>query len=86
MRGDLTFTFTEETEKKLYEVMYNLDVKNTSRFWVKDKHGYHAMYEKVIHCKDCKWWKENKEECIEWYDSPYAPADGYCFRAERKEE
>lgn len=40
----------------------------------------------VIRCKDCKWWKAEKEECIEWYDSPYAPADGYCFRAERKEE
>ena len=40
----------------------------------------------VVRCKDCKWWKAEKEECIEWYDSPYAPADGYCFRAERKEE
>ena len=40
----------------------------------------------VIRCKDCKWWKAEKEECYEWYDSPYAPANGYCFRAERKEE
>ncbi len=44
--------------------------------------GWH----KVTYCKDCKWWKAEKEECVEWYDSPYAPADGYCFRAERKEE
>lgn len=42
--------------------------------------------ETVIRCKDCKWWKAEKEECVEWYDSPYAPADGYCFRAERKSE
>lgn len=40
----------------------------------------------VVLCKDCKWWNDGKQECIEWYDSPYAPADGYCFRAERKEE
>lgn len=40
----------------------------------------------VVRCKDCKWWNDGKQECIEWYDSPYAPADGYCFRAERKEE
>ena len=42
--------------------------------------------DELIRCKDCKWWKTEKEECVEWYDSPYAPADGYCFRAERKEE
>jgi hypothetical protein len=42
--------------------------------------------DEVIRCRDCKWWKAEKEECVEWYDSPYAPADGYCFRAERKEK
>lgn len=46
--------------------------------------GYDAG--ELIRCKDCKWWKAEKEECVEWYDSPYAPADGYCFRAERKSE
>ncbi len=51
--------------------------------------GYECGYIRkgeLIRCKDCKWWRSNKKECIEWYDSPYAPADGYCFRAERKEE
>jgi len=38
----------------------------------------------VIRCKDCKWW--NADTCMEWYGTPYAPADGYCFRAERNEE
>lgn len=42
--------------------------------------------EEIVRCKDCKWWNGEKQECMEWYDSPYAPADGYCFRAERKEE
>lgn len=49
-----------------------------------DADGVDAV--EVIRCKDCKWWKAEKEECIEWYDSPYAPADGYCFRAERRED
>lgn len=40
----------------------------------------------LIRCKDCKWWNQEKQSCIEWYDSPYAPVDGFCFRAERKEE
>lgn len=38
----------------------------------------------VIRCKDCKWW--SADTCMEWYDTPYTPADGYCFRAERKEQ
>lgn len=37
----------------------------------------------LVRCKDCKWWNQEKQSCIEWYDSPYAPADGFCFRAER---
>lgn len=40
----------------------------------------------LIRCKDCEWWKAEKQECYEWYDSPYAPADGYCFRAERRDD
>ena len=50
-------------------------------------HGQSVMpQQELIRCRDCKWWKAEKQECYEWYDSPYAPADGYCFRAERKEE
>ena len=49
-------------------------------------YGYKDMTTELIRCRDCKWWKAEKKECVEWYDSPYAPADGYCFRAERKEE
>ena len=47
--------------------------------------GVLRKHKELIRCKDCKWWKAEKEECVEWYDSPYAPAEGYCFRAERKD-
>ena len=40
----------------------------------------------LVRCKDCKWWQAERQECYEWYDSPYAPANGYCFRAERGED
>ena len=62
--------------------------KRVERICQVDPDGWYApvIGQELVRCKDCKWWKENKEECIEWYDSPYAPADGYCFRAERKEE
>ena len=91
MNDDFEITLTEETEKNLYEIMYSMDVKNTTRFWIKDKHGYSAFYEKVIHCKDCKW--------ADWYtagdgrtycychemDKGGFEEDDFCSSAERKE-
>lgn len=89
MREDLTFTLDEENEKKLYEIMYSMDVKNTQRFWIKDKRGYSAFYEKVIHCKDCKHhhydghripYCDRKDYGYGWKD------DDFCSKPERKEE
>lgn len=70
---------------KDFEVIYKFTVASAVPFpsalnWNAEPIG------ELIRCKDCRWWRSNKKECIEWYDSPYAPADGYCFRAERKEE
>ena len=54
----------------------------------KDSYAYEMRrYDELtelIRCKDCKWW--SADTCMEWYDTPYTPADGYCFRAERKEQ
>ena len=49
-----------------------------------DNGGYLEPVKELIRCKDCKWW--NADTCMEWFDTPYAPAYGYCFRAERKEK
>lgn len=92
MSEDLTFTLTEENEKKLYEILYGVDVNKTSRFWVKDKRGYSAFYEKVIHCKDCKHWDGYYCHNKWWgdgygnYTSPIKTEEGFCDWAERKEE
>ncbi len=46
----------------------------------------------VVRCKDCKWWDEKKRVCEhpEWTEMDgwhkATEADGYCFRAERKEK
>lgn len=88
MDDGFEITLTEETEKKLYEIMYSMDVKNTPRFWVKDKRGYSAFYEKVIHCRVCKHhhydghgipYCDRNDYGYGWKD------DDFCSRGERKE-
>lgn len=41
---------------------------------------------KLIRCKDCTYYQEDSHECgmeIDWF---YMPDDGFCSRAEKKEE
>lgn len=83
MNDGFEMTLTEETEKKLYEIMYSMDVKNTPRFWIKDKRGYSAFYEKVIHCKDCKAY--NGMKCVR-NNMIAVREDDFCSRGESEEE
>ena len=50
-RFDFTLTLDEDTEKRLYELLTDMDTRNTNRFWITDKRGYHAEYVKVRHGK-----------------------------------
>lgn len=43
-----------------------------------------ALEQELIRCKDCKWW--NADTCMGWYDTPYTPPDGFCYKGKRKEE
>ena len=52
------FTLDEETEKRLYDLLTDMDTRNTDRFWITDKRGYHAEYVKVIRCKECKYYED----------------------------
>ena len=87
------FTLDEETEKRLYDLLTDMDTRNTNRFWITDKRGYHAEYAKVIRCKDCKYWYagENINYCRKFWDDDGEPklyrctVDDFCSRAERKE-
>lgn len=45
--------------------------------------------EPVVRCKDCKYWHSNTEFCDIWSFQNIAQrtlSDGYCSRAERREE
>ena len=85
------FTLDEETEKRLYDLMTDMDTRRTNRFWIKDKRGYHAEYVKIIHCKDCKFSSPNQVYgCrINSFANDLDKrmySDDFCSRAERREE
>lgn len=97
MADTFEFTLDEESEKKLFEIMTDVDVSKTPSFSIKDKHGNEAEYLKVVRCKDCKFatitdgvYGRNPEVkyCDIWFPSvsEYMPIDYYCASAERKEE
>lgn len=45
------FILDEDSEKQLYELLTSIDTRNTNRFCITDKRGYHAEYVKVRHGK-----------------------------------
>ena len=86
MADTLKFTLDEESEKKLFELLTDVDVSKTPSFSIKDKHGNEAEYVKVVRCKDCKHWDGKYQYCEIIDDSRDWDADDYCSVAERKEE
>lgn len=88
MTDSFTFRLDEESEKRLYDLLTEVDVKNTKRFWIQDKRGYHAEYVKVIRCNDCRLWKT--EDCYMCNSCKVGTTlmteSDFCSRAERKEE
>ena len=86
MADTFTFTLDEETEKRLFDLLTDVDVSNTPSFTIKDKHGNEAEYVKAVRCKDCvhyqKWIKGMYCTVHDWYTKK----TDYCSRAERKTE
>ena len=56
------------------------------KIWFDEKGNHSAteLLSDVIRCKDCEGYDEGI--CHWWYDALEVPSDGYCYRAERKEE
>ena len=85
------FTLDEETEKRLYDLLTDMDTRNTNRFCIKDKRGYHAEYVKARHGKWIPWKYHNGFRC-EFCNEPvdnkhnYCPNCGARMDAERREE
>ena len=80
------FTLDEDTEKRLYELLTDMDTRNTNRFWITDKRGYRAEYVKVVRCKDCKWFGDIGCAISIVDDTDKPSGNDYCSFAERKEE
>lgn len=82
------FTLDEETEKRLYDLLTDMDTRKTDRFWIQDKRGYHAEYVKVIRCKECKF--HTNGMCLINYARNgmyiHCGNEEFCCWAERKEE
>ncbi len=89
MADTFEFTLDEESEKKLFELLTDVDVSKTPSFSIKDKHGNEAEYLKVVRCKECsfytgKWCtRYSTKQC----DINDICKDGndYCSVAERKD-
>lgn len=69
MTDTFTFTLDEETEKRLFELLTDVDVSKTPSFSIKDKYGNTAEYVKVVRCKDCVYSEDT-----------YHDGDCYCNR------
>ncbi len=90
MQTEETFTFKldEETEKKLFDLLTDVDVSKMPSFTIKDKYGNEAEYVKVIRCRDCRWFlpserKKSRGWCS--FSQHGCPnEDDYCSDAERK--
>ena len=91
MSDSLTFTLDEESEKRLLDLLTDIDVSVTPSFTIKDKHGNTAKYVKIITCKDCKFYKAVD---MGYYNFLHGCdltdrmkfADDYCSNAEKRGE
>jgi len=51
MADTFEFTLDEESEKKLFEIMTDVNTEKTPSFTITDKYGHTAEYMKVVHGK-----------------------------------
>ena len=78
------FTLDEESEKRLFELLTDVDVSKTPSFSIKDKHGNEAEYVKVVRCKDCKRSETDRNGIP--YCTKFWRFMEYCSSGKRKEE
>lgn len=82
MSDTFTFTLDDETEKRLFDLLTDMDVSKTPSFSISDKHGNTAEYVKVVRCRDCKHRMHDKT-CIK--NMKRKPDDGFCDEGEQKQ-
>lgn len=94
------FTLDEESEKKLYDILTDVNTEKTPSFTITDKYGHTAEYVKVVHGK---WVHDGYDipHGVDWMHcsncgkrdvycpaslTNYCPACGARMDIERKEE
>ena len=80
MSESFTFTLDEESEKRLMDLLTDINTSITPSFTIRDKYGNTAKYVKVIECKDCL----KNDICIDRINSQ--DSYGFCAWAARKEK
>lgn len=48
--------------------------------------GYNAAMETIVHCRDCKWWRDSDHTCGEWGGASPRVASDYCSQGERRDD
>lgn len=88
MADTFEFTLDEESEKKLFEIMTDVDTEKVPSFTITDKYGNTAEYVKVTKCRECKYDHTCTHDMVRRTVCGgyiYCPVV-YCSEGKRKEE
>ena len=77
MTDTFEFTLDEESEKRLYDILTDVDTEKTLSFTITDKYGHTAEYVKVVHGKWIPWKYHDGFRC-EKCNEPVYNKHNYC--------
>ena len=81
MADTFEFTLDEESEKKLFDILTDVNVEKTPAYTITDKDGHTAEYKKVLHGK---WIKNDNgtytcSRCNSWIPQEQQYYAKYCL-------
>ncbi len=85
MADTFEFTLDEESEKKLFEIMTEVNTEKTPSFTITDKYGNTSEYVKIVRCRECKWYEFDKLHYCGFGGHGYRLGYDFCSDAERKD-
>lgn len=92
MTDSFEFTLDNPLTEEQWDMIADVDFDHTDRIWFHTKHGKEVEFAKVIRCKDCKHteYEDDGEIICTFWDfcdcNHHVLKNGFCDRAERKEE
>lgn len=90
MTDTFEFTLNNPLTEEQWDQITDVDMERTNSVTFHTKHGREVKFVKVTLCKDCKHSLHN-QFTGDWYCWLYniarkVESDGFCYKAERKEE